>query len=62
MNAPVPFEFQIWGPEACAEYFGQSKEVFLRETRHTPGFPAELKKGPKHRWGAWAVATWAATP
>lgn len=61
MNAPVPFDYQIWGPAECAEYFGQSRETFLRDTRNAPGFPKELTKGPKNRWPAMQVVAWVLT-
>lgn len=54
----VPFEFQLWDAAACAVYFGQSKEYFLRTTRHAKDFPApvEMSAGGQPRWRALAVA------
>lgn len=58
MNAPVPFEYQIWDSAQCGEYFGVSKETFLRDARHSAGFPKELPK-LHNRWPAAEVAKWA---
>ncbi|MDP3937686.1 MAG: hypothetical protein Q8R92_06070 [Deltaproteobacteria bacterium] len=57
----VPFEFRIWDAAECAAYFGQSKEYFLRRTRHVENFPAPVKmsEGGQPRWRALAVAQWA---
>lgn len=54
----VPFEFRIWDAAECAAFFGQSKEYFLKTTRHAEGFPAPIKmcEGGHPRWRALAVA------
>lgn len=54
----TPFEFQLWDAQACAEYFGESKEYFLQHTRYKEGFPQEIPGKPK-RWRALAVSQWA---
>lgn len=55
----IPFEYQLWDADECATYFGQSKEYFLRTTRHAKDFPAPLEMSKQPRWRALAVAQWA---
>jgi hypothetical protein len=56
----VPFEFLLWDAQDCADYFKLSKEYFLRNTRHSEGFPKPVSKdNEKPRWRAKAVAAWA---
>lgn len=57
----VPFEYQLWDAAECAAYFGQSKEHFLKTTRHSKDFPppVEMSTGGHPRWRALAVAQWA---
>jgi hypothetical protein len=54
----VPFELVIWNAQQCADYLGQSRQEFLRLTRHKESFPPELANRPRH-WRACAVAEWA---
>lgn len=56
----VPFEYRLWDAGACSDHFGQSKEYFLRHTRHLEGFPAPVKmsEGGQPRWRALAVGQW----
>jgi hypothetical protein len=54
----VPFERVIWNAQQCADYLGQSRQEFLRVTRHRPDFPRELQNRPRH-WHALAVTEWA---
>ena len=57
----IPFEYLLWDAQACADYFGQSKEYFLRTKRHEKDFPAPVKNSSEGqpRWRALAVAQWA---
>lgn len=54
----VPFDRIIWNAQQCADYLGQSRQEFLRITRHRPDFPRELQNRPRH-WQALAVTEWA---
>jgi hypothetical protein len=54
----VPFDLVIWTAQECADYLKQSRQEFLRITRHRPDFPRELQNRPRH-WQAAAVAKWA---
>ena len=57
----VPFEYALWDAQACADYFGQSKEYFLRTTRHEISFPptTKMSESGQPRWRALSVAQWA---
>lgn len=56
----IPFEYLIWDAEDCAQYFRQSKEHFLRHTRHSEGFPSPVSRDDQRpRWRAKSVAEWA---
>ena len=48
----------IWNAQDCAEYLKQSRQEFLRITRHRSDFPKELPNRPRH-WQAVAVCRWA---
>lgn len=54
----VPFDLVIWNAQQCADYLGQSRQEFLRITRHKDSFPPELANRPRH-WRACRVAEWA---
>lgn len=55
----IPFEYIIWTADECAEYLRESKEYFLRTTRHITGFPKPLGVGNKRpRWRAKEVTEW----
>jgi uncharacterized membrane protein YjdF len=54
----IPFDRVIWNAQQCADYLGQSRQEFLRLTRHKQGFPSELVNRPRH-WQALAVTEWA---
>lgn len=54
----VPFDRVIWNAQECADYLKQSRQEFLRLTRHRPDFPRELQNRPRH-WQAVAVTEWA---
>ncbi len=56
-SSDVPIEFQIWNADQCAEYFGVTKDNFLREIRHLKDFPPPLSYTAKRqpRWSAMAV-------
>lgn len=54
----VPFDLVIWTAQQCADHLHQSRQEFLRLTRHRPDFPRELPNRPRH-WQAIAVCRWA---
>jgi len=54
----IPFDRVIWNAQQCADYLGQSRQEFLRITRHRPDFPKELPNRPRH-WQALLVTEWA---
>jgi len=54
----VPADWLIWNAQDCADYLKQSRQEFLRITRHRPDFPPELPNRPRH-WHAVAVRNWA---
>ena len=56
----IPFEWVIWGAQECADHLKQSRQEFLRITRHRPDFPKELQNRPRH-WQALEVCKWALT-
>lgn len=56
----IPFDRVIWNAQDCADYFKQSRQEFLRLTRHMPDFPKELPTRPRH-WRALEVSNWALT-
>jgi hypothetical protein len=56
----IPFDRVIWNAQDCADYFKQSRQEFLRQTRHGTGFPKELPARPRH-WRALEVTNWALT-
>lgn len=56
----VPFDREIWNAQDCADYLKQSRQEFLRITRHSNGFPRELTTRPRH-WRALEVSNWALT-
>lgn len=56
----IPFDRVIWNAQDCADYFKQSRQEFLRLTRHMDGFPKELAARPRH-WRAVEVSNWALT-
>lgn len=58
MSAPIPFDRVIWNAQECADYLKQSRQEFLRITRHNETFPLELPNRPRH-WPALAVTEWA---
>lgn len=57
----IPIEYRVWDGDAAADYLGQSKDLFLRTTRHLKDFPPVLKmcEGRQPRWSAKAVIAWA---
>ena len=56
----IPFDYLLWDADACAEYFGISKDYFLRKKRHQPGFPKPVSEDNEQpRWSAKSVAAWA---
>lgn len=56
--AEIPFDLVIWDAQQCADYLGQSRQEFLRTTRHKADFPPELANRPRH-WRACRVTGWA---
>lgn len=55
----IPFEYVIWTADECADYLRESKERFLRNTRHMGGFPAPVSVANKRpRWRAQEVTDW----
>jgi hypothetical protein len=58
MSISVPFELEIWSAQQCADYLKQSRQEFLRITRHREDFPLELPNRQRH-WQALAVTNWA---
>lgn len=55
----IPFEYVIWTADECAGYLRESKEYFLRTTRHMGGFPNPVSVGNKRpRWRAQDIAEW----
>lgn len=57
----VPIELTIWNAQDCADYLKQSRQEFLRLTRHKPDFPQELQNRPRH-WNACRVQEWKPEP
>jgi len=56
----IPFDYLLWSAEDCAEYFGISKDYFLRKKRNQPGFPNPVSEDNEQpRWSAKSVAAWA---
>ena len=56
----IPFDRVIWNAQQCADYLDQTRQEFLRTTRHAEGFPKELPGRPRH-WRALEVSNWALT-
>lgn len=55
----LPYQHMtIWNAQDCADYLKQSRQEFLRITRHTDKFPPELQNRPRH-WNALLVMQWA---
>jgi hypothetical protein len=60
MADSIPFDRVIWNAQDCADYFKQSRQEFLRITRHMIDFPKELPSRPRH-WRALEVRGWKPT-
>ena len=54
----IPADWIIWNAQQCADFLDQSRQEFLRITRHREDFPRELQNRPRH-WHAVAVKEWA---
>jgi hypothetical protein len=55
----IPLEYQVWGPQECADYLKQEKSTFLKRTQYATDFPARLSIPGHPRWSARAVVNWA---
>lgn len=55
----VPFEYEIWAAQQCADYLGQSYSQFVKRTQYAEGFPKRCPIPGQPRWPALAVTQWA---